>query len=75
MSAICGSSASGSIDPFSGMRLTRLRDVLGIIRDALDHACDLQRGDDAAQIVRHRRAERDQLDGAAFGLGFEEVEF
>jgi hypothetical protein len=39
-----------------------LGDVLGIVADALDHADDLQRRDHLAQVVRHRRAQRDDLD-------------
>ena len=51
-----------------------LGDVLGIIADALDHARDLERGDDVAKVGRHRRAKRDQLDRAALGLDLERIE-
>ena len=51
-----------------------LGDILGIIADPLDHAGDLERGDDVAQIVGHRRAQRDDLDRAPLDLGLERVD-
>ena len=51
-----------------------LGDVLGIVADALDHAGDLERGDDVAKVAGHRRAKRDQLDRPALGLDLERVE-
>ena len=51
-----------------------LGDILGIVADPLDDAGDLERRDHVAQIVRHRRAQRDQLHGAPLGLDLEHVE-
>ena len=51
-----------------------LGDVLGIIADTLDHARDLERRDDVAQVAGHRRAKRDQLHGAPLGFDLERVE-
>jgi len=51
-----------------------LGDVFGVIANALDHARNLERGDDIAQVAGHRRAQRDQLDRAALGLDLERVE-
>ena len=51
-----------------------LGDVLGVIADALDHARDLERGDDIPKVRRHRRTKRDQLHRAALGLHLERVE-
>jgi len=51
-----------------------LGDVLGIIADPLDHACDLERGDDLAQIVCHRRAQSDDADRELVDLGFQSVD-
>jgi hypothetical protein len=51
-----------------------LRDVLGIVADALDHADDLQCRDHLAQVVRQRRAQRDDLDHQAFHLGLQRVD-
>ena len=51
-----------------------LGDVLGIVPDALDHARDLERGDDVAKVAGHRCAQRDQLHRAAFGLDLKRVE-
>ena len=72
--AISGSSDSGSILPTSLEQRHALGDILGIVADPLDHAGDLQRGDDVAQVAGHRRAQRDQLDGAPLGLDLERVE-
>ena len=52
----------------------RLGDVLGIVADTLDHAGDLQCGDDFAQIVRHRRTQRDDAHGQLVDLAFERVD-
>ncbi len=49
-------------------------DVLGIIADPLDHADDLQGGDDLAQIVRHRRPQGDDLHRQPLDLGLEGVD-
>jgi hypothetical protein len=51
-----------------------LGDVLGIVADPLDHAGDLERGDDLAQIVGHRRAQGDDLHRLALDLGLERVD-
>ena len=51
-----------------------LGDVLRIVADPLDHAGDLQRCDDFAQIVGHRRAQGDDLDGQSVDLALERVE-
>ena len=51
-----------------------LGDILGIVADPLDHAGDLQRRDDLAQVRRGRRAAADDLDRPALDLGLERVD-
>ncbi len=57
ISAIAGISVSGSILAGALELRDALGDVLGIVADALDHARNLERGDDFAQVVGHRRAQ------------------
>ncbi len=45
-----------------------LGDILGIVADAFDHADDLQRSDDVAQVVGHGRAQGDDLDYQLFNF-------
>jgi hypothetical protein len=51
-----------------------LGDVLGIVADPLDHRGDLERGDHFAQIVGHRRAQRDDADDELLDLGLDRVD-
>jgi hypothetical protein len=51
-----------------------LGDVLGIVADPLDHAGDLQRGDHFAQIVGHRRAQRDDPHRELLDLGLDRID-
>ena len=52
----------------------RLGDVLGIVADPLDDARDLECGDDLAQIVGHRCAQRDDVDHCALDFCLEFVD-
>src|SRR3546814_13441931 len=51
-----------------------LGDVLGVIADPFDDGRDLERGDDLAQIVGHRRAQRDQPDRQPLDVFFDRVD-
>jgi hypothetical protein len=51
-----------------------LGDVLGIVADAFEHARNLERGDHFAQVVGHRRAQRDDAHGQPVDFGFERVD-
>ena len=51
-----------------------LGDVLGIVADAFKHAADLQRGDNLAQVVGHRRTQRDDPHGELVDFGFQRVD-
>ena len=49
-------------------------DVGGVVRDALEIAGDLERGQDLAEIARHRLAERQQPDDERIDLLLELVD-
>ena len=51
-----------------------LGDILGVIRDPLDNPGDAQRGEHLAQVVRHRRAQRDQPRDLALDLLLDRVD-
>ena len=51
-----------------------LRDIGGVIADALEIAGDLERGNDLAQIARHRLAQRQQAHRQALELALELVD-
>ena len=51
-----------------------LGDVLGIIADPLDHAGDLQRGDDIAQVAIDQLARGDDPDRQRLDLGLHRVD-
>ena len=51
-----------------------LGDIGGIVADPLEVAADLQRGDDLAQIARHRLAQRQQPDRQIVEIAFELVD-
>ncbi|MCY1172211.1 hypothetical protein D9M73_123430 [compost metagenome] len=51
-----------------------LGDVLGVIADPFDHTGDLQRSDDFAQIVRERRAQRDDPHRELFDFDLQRVD-
>ena len=54
--------------------LRRLRDVDGVIADALEIARDLDRADDEAEIARHRLLECEQLERGRFDLELHRVD-
>ena len=51
-----------SVAPCDGEPLRRLRDVHGVIADALEVARHLDRADDEAEVARHRLLQREQLE-------------
>ena len=50
------------------------RNVLGMVAHAFQHARNLERGDDLAQVAGDRRAQRDQLDRQLFDFRLDPVE-
>jgi hypothetical protein len=71
---MAGISVSGSILLRPSTAADALGDVLGIVADPLDHARNLERGDHFAQVVGHRRAQRDDPHGQPVDLGFQRVD-
>jgi hypothetical protein len=55
-------------------RVDALGDVLGIVADTLDHARDLERGDDVAKVVGHGRAQGDGAHRQPIHFGFQRIE-
>jgi len=55
-------------------RADTLGDVLAIIANTFKNCSDLQCGNDAAQIVRHRRAQCDDTDSELFNLALQPVD-
>ena len=51
-----------------------LGDIGGVIADAFEVAADLERGEDLAQIARHRLAQRQQADRQIVELAFQLVD-
>ena len=51
-----------------------LGDIGGVIADAFEIAADLQRGNDLAQIARHRLAQRQEADRQIVDVAFELVD-
>ena len=69
-----GSACTGWTGGDLGQRDRALGDIGGVVADPFEIAGDLQRGDDLAQVARHRLAQRQQPDRQIVEIALELID-